>query len=83
MIVVVTKVCLGCKVEKPQHEFYKNGSYYFPRCKECHRQYTAKATLKRTDTLKEIKLKEIKARASKPNVCPLCGKPKDKGAGSE
>jgi hypothetical protein len=34
-----TKICLGCKVEKPVTEFHKgsNGARYNPRCKPCRK----------------------------------------------
>ena len=33
------KICIKCGKEKNLKEFYKSGKYYFPRCKECHKQY--------------------------------------------
>lgn len=33
------KACIDCDEEKALDEFYRNGRYYTPRCKGCHKAY--------------------------------------------
>lgn len=61
------KVCTECGVEKPLEEFYKNGIYRRPKCKECSDwAFTAS---KYGLTVDQLKLLYV----SQQGMCAICG----------
>lgn len=48
------RTCKKCGIEKPINEFYKNGKFYRPSCKECDKKQSAEYKSKNLEKVREL-----------------------------